>query len=261
MDIYFDKHLASGYKSTTQKIRVLTESWVQNSLYCPRCGSARIGHFPNNRAVADFYCAKCGSEYELKSKGGRIQRKITDGAYETFISRIKSNNNPDFLIMSYDAAELCVNDLWFVPKHFFVPEIVEKRKPLSDTARRAGWIGCNILFDRIPEQGRIPIVSRRLPAEKGTVLREIRRSERLNTDSIAARGWMMEVLRGVNGITGDEFSLADIYRIEAELARIYPGNHNVRAKIRQQLQVLRDRGYLEFLGGGRYRKTQGQNCI
>jgi hypothetical protein len=27
----------------------------------------------------------------------------------------------------------------------------------------------------------------------------------------------------------------------------------VRPKIRQQLQVLRDMGFLEFLGGGRYR--------
>jgi hypothetical protein len=28
---------------------------------------------------------------------------------------------------------------------------------------------------------------------------------------------------------------------------------DVRDKIRQQLQVLRDMGFLEFLGGGRYR--------
>jgi len=26
-----------------------------------------------------------------------------------------------------------------------VPEIIERRKPLAITARRAGWIGCNIL--------------------------------------------------------------------------------------------------------------------
>jgi type II restriction enzyme len=30
-------------------------------------------------------------------------------------------------------------------------------------------------------------------------------------------------------------------------------NRHVRQKIRQQLQVLRDRGYLEFKGKGRYR--------
>jgi Dam-replacing HTH domain len=40
---------------------------------------------------------------------------------------------------------------------------------------------------------------------------------------------------------------------EPRLAALYPGNNNVRPKIRQQLQVLRDRGWLEFLGRGRYR--------
>jgi type II restriction enzyme len=37
------------------------------------------------------------------------------------------------------------------------------------------------------------------------------------------------------------------------LHRLYPGNRNVRPKIRQQLQVLRDQGYLDFIGPGRYR--------
>ena len=36
--------------------------------------------------------------------------------------------------------------------------IVEKRKPLSPTARRAGWVGCNILISKIPKQGIIEIV-------------------------------------------------------------------------------------------------------
>jgi type II restriction enzyme len=44
-----------------------------------------------------------------------------------------------------------------------------------------------------------------------------------------------------------------MYGFEARLAALYPGNINVRPKIRQQLQALRDRGWLEFLGRGRYR--------
>lgn len=41
----------------------------------------------------------------------------------------------------------------------------------------------------------------------------------------------------------------------AVLTILYPGNNNVRPKIRQQLQVLRDRGWLEFNGRGVYRRT------
>ena len=31
-------------------------------------------------------------------------------------------------------------------------------------------------------------------------------------------------------------------------------NHNIKAKLRQQLQMLRDRGVIEFLGNGLYRR-------
>ena len=37
------------------------------------------------------------------------------------------------------------------------------------------------------------------------------------------------------------------------MARLHPQNRFVRPKIRQQLQILRDLGLLEFLGRGRYR--------
>ncbi|SRR6266436_6271728 len=36
---------------------------------------------------------------------------------------------------------LAVGNLFIVPKHFFVREIIEERKPLAVTARRAGWVG------------------------------------------------------------------------------------------------------------------------
>ena len=49
------------------------------------------------------------------------------------------------------------------------------------------------------------------------------------------------------------FTLEDMYGFEGRLAALYPGNNNVRPKIRQQLQGLRDAGLVAFLGGGRYR--------
>ncbi len=35
----------------------------------------------------------------------------------------------------------------------------------------------------------------------------------------------------------------------------HPNNRNVRAKVRQQLQILRDMGLVEHLGPSRWRKT------
>ncbi|WP_425991867.1 hypothetical protein [Brevundimonas sp. TWP2-3-2] len=70
-----------------------------------------------------------------------------------------------------------------------------------------------------------------------------------------ARGWLLDVMKCVEDVGRPEFTLAEVYGFEARLAALYPGNHNVRPKIRQQLQVLRDRGWLEFGGRGTYRRT------
>ena len=51
-----------------------------------------------------------------------------------------------------------------------------------------------------------------------------------------------------------EFTLADIYNFTTILKEKHPDNNNIEAKIRQQLQVLRDKGYLKFEGKGKYIK-------
>jgi type II restriction enzyme len=50
-----------------------------------------------------------------------------------------------------------------------------------------------------------------------------------------------------------EFTLADVYAHADKLAKLHPNNTHVRDKIRQQLQVLRDLGLLQFFGSGSYR--------
>jgi len=64
---------------------------------------------------------------------------------------------------------------------------------------------------------------------------------------------MADVLACVREIRKPEFALTDAYAFEKRLGALHRHNRNVRPKIRQQLQVLRDRGVLEFLGRGRYR--------
>jgi type II restriction enzyme len=64
----------------------------------------------------------------------------------------------------------------------------------------------------------------------------------------------MDVLNCVNSIPTDDFTLQDMYRFVDELSVKHTGNRNVEAKIRQQLQLLRDKGFIEFLGRGHYRK-------
>ena len=52
----------------------------------------------------------------------------------------------------------------------------------------------------------------------------------------------------------EEFELSDVYAIADPVRRAFPNNRHVEAKIRQSLQILRDRGEIAFVGRGLYRK-------
>lgn len=254
MELQMDTALAQSYSSASQIARVLTESWVSENMFCPRCGNHHISHFENNKPVADFYCPCCRNQFELKSKKGMALEKINDGAYSTMIERITSLNNPDFFFMSYSTSNWRVENLFFVPKHFFTPQIIEKRAPLSPNARRAGWTGCNILLGKIPSTGRIPIIENGVENDTNTILMKVSIADKLAIHDISSRGWLLDVLSCMDRLAGTIFTLHEMYEFENELAAKHPGNKNVRPKIRQQLQVLRDKGLIEFLQPGIYRK-------
>ena len=255
MNLAFNESYVAGYHSNSQIARVLTENWICDNMYCPRCGNRTLHHFENNRPVADFFCPVCKNEYELKSTQGHLGKKITDGAYETMIQRITDNQNPDFFFMNYSTEASVVKDLILIPKHFFLPEIIEKRKPLAPTARRAGWVGCNILLDKVPAQGRIPIITDGAVMDRNSVVRQVNRTAGLETKNLNARGWLIDILKCTERLKTEQFLLHDLYFFEGELQQKHPDNHNIRPKIRQQLQVLRDKGFIEFLGNGAYRKV------
>lgn len=52
-----------------------------------------------------------------------------------------------------------------------------------------------------------------------------------------------------------EFTNQQVYQHEEEFRRYYPENLNIRAKIRQKLQELRDMGFLQHVGTARWRKV------
>lgn len=255
MNLIFNRQLANKYHSASQAARILTENWFETNMFCPRCGHLHVSHFENNRPVADFYCPICNSEFELKSTTNLFRTKINDGAYSTMIHRITHNNNPDLFCMRYETANYSVTDLIFVPKFFFTPGIIEKRKPLKETARRAGWTGCNILIGQIPKQAQIEIVSNGTVRPVDKIVEQVKKCDSIATQDLTARGWLLDVLQCVNTIKTQEFTLSDVYSFESTLRLKHPNNNNIQAKIRQQLQLLRDKGFIAFLGNGKYVKT------
>ncbi|MCR6646142.1 MAG: hypothetical protein NVV62_17300 [Terricaulis sp.] len=252
MRFEFDEDRAE-YESQQQRVRAWSEFWVAEHMYCPACGSASLSKHRNNRPAADFYCAACAEEFELKAKNGRFGARIVNGAYATLLERLAADDNPSLMLLGYNLSRLAVERVIVVPRYFFTPAIVEARPPLRPPARRAGWAGCNILLAEIPAYGRIDVVIDGAAVPRDTVLERWRRTAFLRDEKMPSRGWLIEVLRCVEKINQSEFSLSDVYAFEGELQAVFPDNNNVRPKIRQQLQRLRDSGVLEFLGDGSYR--------
>lgn len=244
------------YTSASQSARVWTEAWVRRELYCPNCGCSKLEKFPNNQPAADFHCADCKEEFELKSQKSKFGVRVNDGAYATMRERVVASNNPNFLMLNYSLADFGVTNLFVVPKHFFTPDILEKRKPLAETARRAGWTGCNILLNQVPESGKIFLVRDKQLLPKKTVLAQWQKTLFLRDAAPITKGWLLDVMKCVESIGKREFQIDDVYAFEDRLSQIYPNNQNVRPKIRQQLQYLRDKGYLQFMARGIYRLTR-----
>ncbi len=113
-----------------------------------------------------------------------------------------------------------------------------------------------IRLGHVPELGKILIVENGEWIDRSIVQRAFAATSVLEHQAEpASRSWILDVLRCVERLPQDEFVLADIYMSEAELQSWHPDNRNVRAKIRQQLQVLRDHGVIAFTSRGSYRRV------
>ncbi len=80
-------------------------------------------------------------------------------------------------------------------------------------------------------------------------VRHLRRPSPLAHDLV---GWLKLVY---THLPDGEFTNQDLYAREAVFRQHYPNNRNVQAKVRQQLQILRDMGLVEHLGPSHWRKT------
>lgn len=173
------------------------------------------------------------------------------------MERLKSSATPNLFLLSYNLTDFEVSNFLVVPKHFFVPRVIEKRKPLSPTAHRAGWVGCNISLQNVPSAGKVFFIKNHVIEPKERVLSQWQKTLFLREEKeIKAKGWLLDIMLCVEKLGREEFSLNDVYAFEIELSKEHPDNHYVKDKIRQQLQILRDNNYLEFAGRGIYRLKQ-----
>jgi type II restriction enzyme len=257
MQIDLDPDLGRGYKNPSQRVKAITEGWGRENLYCVACDSDAVAAERPGRPVIDFTCEECSEHYQLKSRGYPFSGQVRDAAYRPLADAVVNGTVPNFLFLQYDPDAWRVENLQLVPRFFMSLSALAEQKPLGPSARRSGHILCNILLSQLPFDARIYIVRQVRVENKEIVRAQWTRFAFLKGKEHELRGWTANVLAEVRQLGKSTFSLKEFYEASQDrLSALHPENEHVRDKMRQQLQVLRDHGIVEFLGKGRYRQVR-----
>ncbi|MFW5895285.1 MAG: hypothetical protein ACOCT9_00945, partial [archaeon] len=90
--------------------------------------------------------------------------------------------------------------------------------------------------------------------ENVTDINENKDVKKKASENPSLSGWTEDTYDCILKLEKEEFTLQDVYKFEEKLKELHPNNNFIKAKIRQQLQVLRDKGILEFIDdSGNYR--------
>jgi hypothetical protein len=255
MDLRLPTHFGQGYKSPSQLARRITEPWGAENLYCCACHSDRLDAEENNAQVSDFLCPQCVERYQLKSQSKKLGGRILGSNYQKMLDAILGNRSPNFFLLHYQLPEWMVRNLLVIPRFAISPSVIIRRKPLSVSARRSNWTGYVLNVALIPGSAKIPLIVEGSEIPRNTVREQYARIAKIQALKPEQRGWTLDVLRCIESLPNEIFTNDDIYAFEPELTKLYPSNRHIRDKIRQQLQVLRDRGLLKPVARGVWQRT------
>ena len=134
-----------------------------------------------------------------------------DAAYSEMKRSILDDHTPNLYVLHYDLTQWAVRTVILIPHFALALSAVERRKPLAPTARRAGWVGCNIVLDKIPLHARIPIIQEGNVRPRQAVRDAYQRLRPLEKLQVEKRGWTLDVLQVVQSLNKPEFLLSDVY--------------------------------------------------
>ena len=134
---------AARYASRSQIARVAVEAWAATNVSCHRCASSLV-LVPANTKLLDAVCRTHHHEIQVKGVAGPAPDRLVAAAHGPLERRLAEGTLPDYLIVSYDRLREAVILAEFIDGRSIDRSRLHARAPLSQGARRAGWIGSTI---------------------------------------------------------------------------------------------------------------------
>lgn len=136
------------------------EALVAKACNCPKCKRSRtLKRLPTNFKCADIICDFCGFLAQVKSMTVSVvdplPKQVLGAAWGPQKERMDSGIYFPLFLALKAGREYAI---YYLPIDFQSPALFEARKPLSLTARRAGWQGFRYILDQLPVGAVVRIV-------------------------------------------------------------------------------------------------------
>lgn len=121
------------------------------SLPCPKCKRPHVlKRLPSNFRCADIICDFCGYLAQVKTttqqRVNDLPRSLLGAAWEPLNQRMVAGIFFPLFIVAVSPDQRS-RAIYYLPADLQSPEMFQQRKPLSPTARRAGWTGYQLRLD------------------------------------------------------------------------------------------------------------------
>lgn len=144
-------------KGWKNKSRIIGESIEECilTINCPICQLKELMKYQVNEKSRDIYCNNCKSDFQVKgTKTSSLKKdkiKLLGAEYKTTCNSLL-NNNINYLIVLYSENKNIdyynVEQILLINYIDIENECIIPRTPLKSTARRAGWQGCYLVFNK-----------------------------------------------------------------------------------------------------------------
>jgi type II restriction enzyme len=121
-------------------------------LPCPKCKHQRtLRKLPVNFRCADIICDFCGYLAQVKTTErvdvDSLPRSLMGSAWAPQKERMDAGIYfPLFIVAA--RPDRSAHAIYYLPTDLQHPDLFQQRRPLSPTARRAGWVGYILRLDR-----------------------------------------------------------------------------------------------------------------